>query len=99
MVVYKFCPMPERAKRAWTHFIRKNGEAPTAMWKMPNGFSTSDPSPERGGLGMWIADYETWKDYWDPNKPERAPVKNVMSFIGRQVFIDRTLKKLRGVFL
>jgi hypothetical protein len=90
--------MPIRAKRAWAHFIRKNGEAPKAIWKMPNGFSSDEPSPERGAMGMWIADYDSWKDYWDPNKPAPVPVKNVMSFVGRQVFIERALKKIKGVF-
>ena len=92
MKVYKSAPIAKKARTAWIYFVKKNGESPRKMWKMPNNFKYNY-SIEHGGWGLWIAQYITdgleWKDYYDPTTKEQRKVRNIFDFIGKQGFLSK----------
>lgn len=86
----KYTRCPQRnvpAREVWKHFVRKNTEDPRAIWKMPQNFR-KEPTMD-GGWGMWIADYGTHYDYYDPTKPDTIKVTNLFAFLKVQTVLEQ----------
>jgi hypothetical protein len=91
MTIYTACPVQKTARGVWGYFCKKHGQAPKRLWKMPQCFK-KEVSVEAGGWGMWIAEYDGYRDFYDPAKPEQKPISNVYSFLKKQTILERILK-------
>lgn len=95
MRIYKKCPTPAAAREAWKYFIRKNDEEPKCIWKMPNNFKKNSLEVDGRAWGLWVADYEEWKDYYDPKKPQKLESRNIYEFLGKQTLLDSLTRIFR----
>ena len=94
--IYKAPPKSKKAREVWKYFVRKNGEPPHTLKKVPNNFK-KDFSVEGGSWGMWIADYGSWADYYNPHSDEiNLKKENLFSFIKKQTILSKLTERLRS---
>lgn len=93
MKTYNAPPKSKKAREVWVYFVRKNGEPPITLKKIPNNFKIYY-SIEGGGWGMWLADYGNWIDYYNPQSNEiNLKRENLFSFIGKQSILSKLAER------
>lgn len=43
-----------------------------------------------------MADYESWRDYYNPQDRDPMKARNVFEFIGKQSLFSKVFNKLKG---